>query len=182
MSSRSSDEFHDHIRENLVIHASAWPSCGGNIRRPSICYGLTISGCIQILCITLVRPVGGTLGDQIDYHLKVVLLRQRNQEVKIGKIIFSRYFLDGIPDSPQLYAIETHRLHMSDVPLPRRSHRKRRPKILSSVQHTPYPLTAPAVIPLTKYFCMKNPMMIMGTMVIVAAALHFPQSTDTAPT
>jgi hypothetical protein len=45
-----------------------------------------------------------------------------------------------------------------------------------------YPLTAPPVVPLAMYFWMKKPMTIMGTIVSVAAALLFPQSTEIEPT
>src|SRR5271157_606988 len=46
----------------------------------------------------------------------------------------------------------------------------------------PYPLTAPPTVPLARYFCTKNPSRIIGTIVIVAAALLFPQSTEIEPT
>lgn len=42
--------------------------------------------------------------------------------------------------------------------------------------------TAPAVRPVTRYFCMKKPITIRGTMAMVAAILLFPQSTEIAPT
>ena len=37
-------------------------------------------------------------------------------------------------------------------------------------------------MPDTRYFCMKKPTKITGSIVSVAAALHFPQSTESAPT
>jgi hypothetical protein len=37
-------------------------------------------------------------------------------------------------------------------------------------------------MPVTRYFCMKKPTIMIGTMVIVAAAELLPQSTEMAPT
>jgi hypothetical protein len=45
-----------------------------------------------------------------------------------------------------------------------------------------YPLTAPPVVPLAMYFWIKKPTIIIGTIVRVAAALLFPQSTEIEPT
>jgi|SRR5271157_2308137 len=53
---------------------------------------------------------------------------------------------------------------------------------LCRAHRLPYPLTAPPTVPLARYFCTKNPSRIIGTIVIVAAALLFPQSTEIEPT
>ena len=56
--------------------------------------------------------------------------------------------------------------------------------ILTAISVNPHKgyLIAPPVVPLAMYFWIKKPMTIIGTIVRVAAALLFPQSTETEPT
>lgn len=101
----------------------------------------------------------------------------------------SRLALSPGPNRPQFHSVQSDPENVVQILFPELPIREGSAIVLCAENHastlanaSTYPLTAPPVAPLAIYFWIKKPITIIGTMVSVAAALLFPQSTEIEPT